>query len=96
MTDLFFLASRLQFLKPVASFRSRYLYNNLMYGLATHITEIIGHDTWENLMTRHILGPLGMARTTFSKALDPGEVNFAPPVEDYYGELKYMSVQLNK
>ena len=47
------------------SLRVKYYYNNLMYGLATYISEVLGGEKWEDLITTHFLEPLGMRNTTF-------------------------------
>ena len=51
-------------------FRVKYTYNNLMYGLVTYLAEVIGGDTWENLVTNHLLKPLGMNKTVFATTAD--------------------------
>lgn len=39
----------------------------MMYALLGYLEELLGNDTWQNLVTSHILEPLGM---TSSKPLD--------------------------
>ena len=49
-----------------------------MYGLVTHMAEVIGKDTWENLLTDHLLKPLEMNQTVFASTADIGHIpNFA-------------------
>ena len=45
---------KLRFLEPTQELRTSYMYNNLMYGLISHVSETLGEDTWENLMTSRI------------------------------------------
>lgn len=45
--------------------RDGFLYNNYMYVLLGHVTEILGGDFWENLMKTRILHPIGMENTSF-------------------------------
>ena len=57
-------------MKPIMPFRSEFKYNNLMYGLLTYVTEVIGGDSWENLMRQHIFEPLGMVSSDFTHQID--------------------------
>ncbi|KAL3866720.1 hypothetical protein ACJMK2_044001 [Sinanodonta woodiana] len=59
------LSRRIKYLPQTDGFRNKFQYNNLMYMLAGHVTEIVGNDTWENLVTTRILKPLGMLDTMF-------------------------------
>lgn len=45
--------------------RDSFLYSNYMYLMLGHVTEVLGGDTWENLMTSKIFQPIGMNSTTF-------------------------------
>ena len=55
---------RLQYLKPVSSFRSRFGYQNLMFIAAGKIIERVSGKPWGAFVTERILQPLGMSRTT--------------------------------
>lgn len=57
--------SRIQYLKSIHPFRSSFVYNNLMYGLVTAISEKLGNKTWEELIQTNIYTPLGMTASTF-------------------------------
>jgi len=46
-------------LKKKAALRTSFYYNNLMYGLMSNLTAILGNDTWENIVNAHLLTPLG-------------------------------------
>ncbi|KAK3603130.1 hypothetical protein CHS0354_027922 [Potamilus streckersoni] len=59
------LSRRIKYLPETDEFRNKFQYNNFMYMLAGHVTEIFGKDTWENLVTSRILKPLGMSDTVF-------------------------------
>ncbi|RUS81292.1 hypothetical protein EGW08_010934 [Elysia chlorotica] len=61
---------RLPLLPTNDQFRVKHIYSNLIYGLITYIAEVIGEDTWENLLTSHLLRPLGMDSTTFATTAD--------------------------
>ncbi len=58
--------SHLRCLRPVAAYRSKAVYNNIMYMLAGHVAErLAGGRSWESLVKEEILEPLGMNSTTF-------------------------------
>ena len=41
-----------------------------MYMLLGHVTEKLGGDTWENLVTSRVLEPIGMATTRIIRVPD--------------------------
>ena len=45
--------------------RDRYLYNNYMYMLLGHVTEVLGGQFYETLMTSKLFKPLGLNATSF-------------------------------
>jgi len=55
---------RLQFIKPVTSFRTAYAYDNVLYLVAGQLIEAVSGESWEQFVTRRILQPLGMDSTT--------------------------------
>ena len=59
-----------------------------MFGLATYMAEIIGGDSWENLVQTHLFDPLGMASSTFMTTTDPSRIDLAQGYYDYYGDLR--------
>lgn len=61
--DLARVASRLP---PNEGFREKFQYNNLTYALAGFVAEAQTGQTWENLLQRRVLDPLGMSSTTFA------------------------------
>ncbi|MEO8620031.1 MAG: serine hydrolase domain-containing protein, partial [bacterium] len=54
---------RVRFLKPDAGFRSRWIYQNIMYLAAGEAAAKAGHTTWEDLVQQRIFTPLGMTST---------------------------------
>lgn len=59
------------------------MYNSIMFGLAAHITEKLTNNTWENMISKKILRPLGMRDTRFITKPDDDKKNVATPyVED--------------
>ena len=54
----------------MASFRSRFSYNNSLYLVAGEVVHAVTGRTWDECVTERILAPLGMARSnTSTKAL---------------------------
>ncbi|XP_046567329.1 uncharacterized protein LOC124275727 [Haliotis rubra] len=73
------LASRIRYLGSTGTWRSSYIYNNLMYGLVTRIAEVVGGDTWENLIEKELYNPLQMTSSSFSTTLDFSQNQVAKP-----------------
>jgi len=52
------------------NFRSRAVYNNVIYSLAGHVIEHLGGGrSWESLLHQLVLDPLNMTQTSFYDAL---------------------------
>ena len=70
------IARRLRFLKPVASFRTAYAYDNVLYLVAGQVIEAVSGQSWEDFMTTRILAKVGMtgSNVTHSGALGGGNV----------------------
>ncbi len=54
---------RLRFLQPVAPFRSRYGYHNLMVVTAGEVLERVARESWAELVRKRVFQPLGMSAT---------------------------------
>ena len=54
---------RLRYVKPNSSFRSRWDYQNVMYGVAGIIIERASGMSWESFLRTRIFAPLGMTET---------------------------------
>ncbi|GFR72024.1 penicillin-binding protein 4 [Elysia marginata] len=82
------IIERLALLPTNEQFRVKHIYSNLVYGLVTYLAEVIGEDTWENLVSEHLLKPLGMKQTTFSSTADLNNLpNKATGYLEFGGEL---------
>jgi CubicO group peptidase (beta-lactamase class C family) len=57
---------RLRYLQPAVPFRSKFVYNNLMYMVAGYLLETISGASYEEIITSSILKPLGMDDTNLS------------------------------
>ncbi len=60
------IISRLRYLKPTSSFRSRYGYQNLMYITAAQIVKTVTDTSWGDFIQAHFLTPLTMNNTSTS------------------------------
>lgn len=57
---------RMRHLKFSASFRERFIYNNLMYYIAPYLVERLAGVEWEEFVRERIFVPLGMTASSFS------------------------------
>lgn len=62
---------------PSAAFRTRVVYSNLGYAIAGEAAAAAGRAAWEELVTKRLLVPLGMTRTTASFLAAPALKNVA-------------------
>jgi len=60
------LVARLRYLEPSKPIRSTFQYNNLMFVTAGYLAGQVTGTSWEELVQRQILAPLGMNTTRFS------------------------------
>jgi CubicO group peptidase (beta-lactamase class C family) len=81
------LIDRMRFLKQDASFRSRFLYNNLMLMTAGEAAAVAAGKPWEELVRERLFTPLGMTSSLSNpQELTPGS-NVATPHVDFGGKL---------
>ncbi|BFZ13071.1 hypothetical protein BsWGS_16109 [Bradybaena similaris] len=59
------LIQNLRYAPPVAGFREKFIYNEVLFSLVEKVLHVLGNDTWQNLITDHIFKPLNMMSTTF-------------------------------
>nr|KAG5709960.1 hypothetical protein BaRGS_030002 [Batillaria attramentaria] len=88
------LVHRIRYLKSYDTFRTTFIYSNIMYGLASRMAEVLGDGRWEDLVRRHLFRPLGMDRSLFSTEADLSERNTAKPYKVYNGQLRPISYDL--
>ncbi|CAH1799367.1 unnamed protein product [Owenia fusiformis] len=74
------LMQRLRFLRPNAEFRNSYLYNNIMYAVASYVAERHAGKEWDELLRDEFFEPLGMRNTsTIRLGLDSNYSGWAQP-----------------
>ena len=80
------LLYRLRYLDPLpvpggTAFRTKFLYNNIMYMVAGHLLEILFGVSYEDIIKTRILDPLGMTATNFSLPKLKGSADHAKGYE---------------
>ena len=74
------LLAALPHLAPTKAFRSTWQYCNLTYTLAGHLAARVGGaSTWEAMMRKELLAPLGMKRSSLSVVAMHSATNYARP-----------------
>ncbi len=73
------IVRRVRHVEPAYSFRSGYIYQNVMYLVAGELLEAVSGKTWDEFIRTRIFQPLGMTRsvTTLGEALK--QTNVATP-----------------
>jgi CubicO group peptidase (beta-lactamase class C family) len=73
------IAHRLSSIPLATSFRSAYAYDNVLYLVAGEVIEAVSGQSWEDFISKRILVPLGMQRTTVRHSAAGGGDNAAMP-----------------
>lgn len=73
------LAHRFRYVEPLLSFRSGYSYNNAMYLTVGLVLEAVTGASWDDLVAKRILTPLGMNESNTSITALAGMENVASP-----------------
>ncbi|MBK8021148.1 MAG: serine hydrolase [Chloroflexi bacterium] len=73
------LVSRLRYLKPSATFRERWQYQNLMFMTAGYAVGKLAGTPWEDFTQQRIFDPLGMTRSNLSVRVSEAAANVARP-----------------
>jgi CubicO group peptidase (beta-lactamase class C family) len=63
------------------AFRTQFVYNNLMYGVAGHLLEMLLGVSYEDILEGRIFGPLGLSATSLSLADLTCSANYAKGYE---------------
>jgi CubicO group peptidase (beta-lactamase class C family) len=89
------IVSRLRYIKPATSFRSKYAYDNVLYLVAGQVVAAVSGKSWDDFIKERIFAPLGMtASNTSVKDLRPGG-DFVSPHQKVEGKLQpvpYMNI----
>ncbi len=82
---------RIKFIKPEASFRAQYAYQNITFVIAGEIIRQLSGLTWEDYFQENFLKPLGMQRTTTTQATLQNMENVAVPHTRIYDQVQKIS-----
>ena len=78
---------RMRFLQPAYSFRSSFIYQNLMYAAAGAVVEAASGMPWSQFIETRIFGPLGMTNSVTSLAKTAGHADVATPHDKVDGTI---------
>ena len=81
-----------RFIAALEELRTEYRYNNLMYFLLGHVTEIIGCAQWEQLLSSRLFEPSGMVDTALVYDVDVNNSEIATPFMIHEGSLREVSL----
>jgi CubicO group peptidase (beta-lactamase class C family) len=76
------IVSRLPFLEPSETLRSKYQYNNIMFMTAGYLVDRLTGSTWEDAVRTRIFTPLEMTSSNFSVKDSQKTTDFAKPYDD--------------
>lgn len=82
------IVSRLRFIKPASSFRSKYAYDNLLYLVAGQIIPAVSGTQWQDFIKERIFTAVGMTDSNTSIASFRPGVDFAAPHSKVEGVLQ--------
>ena len=63
-----------------------------MYHMLGHVTETIGGDQWERLVSSRLFEPIGMVDSVMVYEADKNMIELATPYELYRGELREINL----
>lgn len=80
------IVEQVRFLKPEYSFRSGFIYQNIMYIVAGEVVAAASGMPWEKFIRTRIFGPLGMTSSVPLQSLVPAGADMASPHWLYGGD----------
>jgi CubicO group peptidase (beta-lactamase class C family) len=87
------LVSRLRFIKPASSFRSRYAYDNVLYMVAGQVITAVTSKSWDDFIKERIFSPLGMTTSNTSVTAFSSSSNVATPHAKFNERVQAISPQ---
>src|SRR5579872_1474816 len=78
-TPLDTIIYRMRFIKPAYSFRSSFVYQNLMYMVAGEVIHKVSGKPWAEFITERIFKPVGMTHTYPTYSASTGESSHITP-----------------
>ena len=89
---IFLISISDRFIAASEEFRTEYRYNNLMYFLLGHVTEVIGGAQWEQLLSSRLFEPSGMVDTALVYDVDVDNSEIATPYMIHEGNLREVGI----
>jgi CubicO group peptidase (beta-lactamase class C family) len=86
--DLAGVVYRLRFLKPEASLRSTFIYQNNTFDVAAEIIRAKTGQSWNDFVRHRLFEPLGMRRSRTTDSAGAADTNAATPYEVVDGHLQ--------
>lgn len=80
--------SRIRYLKPTSSFRSRFGYQNIMFLAAGQVVAAVSGKSWDDFVKEHFFVPLGMTSTKTSIRDFKSTDNVAAPHNELDGKIR--------
>lgn len=88
------IISKLRFLKPAYSFRSRFGYDNLLYMAAGQVIPAVTGESWDDYISERIFAPLGMKNSNVSSTAFESGLDYGWPHARVDGKLKVIDFQV--
>lgn len=82
------IINNIQYLKPVSDFRSKYVYDNLLYIIAGVVVENVSGQSWTDFVTKRLIEPIGMTNSAASWYLVKDKKNAIDPHVPVHGKLE--------
>ncbi|HEX2829730.1 MAG TPA: serine hydrolase [Burkholderiales bacterium] len=87
---------RLRYMEPSDSLRQSFVYNNVMYAAVGHVMELVSGESWESLVQRRLLDPVGMRNTVFTMPEVYRKPEYATCYTEKRGSTELMRVPPNE
>ena len=90
------LFERLRYMEPSDPLRQSFVYNNVMYAAAGHAMELVSGQSWESLVRRRLLDPIGMCNTVFTMPEVYRKPEYAVPYAEKRGSAELFELPQNE
>jgi CubicO group peptidase (beta-lactamase class C family) len=90
------LFDRLRHMAPSDPLRQSFVYNNVMYAAVGHAMELVSGESWESLVQRRLLDPIGMRNSVFTMAEAYRKPEYAVPYAEKRGSTELIELPQNE
>lgn len=90
------LFDRLRHMEPSDPLRQSFVYNNVMYASVGHAMKLVSGESWESLVQRRLLDPVGMRNTVFTMAEAYRKPQYAVPYAEKRGSTELFELPQNE